>query len=555
MPANASTLPRPPQTDDLTAYLEEAEAFRRSGPALYRWATAFRIESGAPLDFAMFPFQEELYNAFGELGRETVDVMKSAQCGISALGVSLALYIADVWGGNVVYVLPTGSDVFDFSDTRVKPSIEDSRYLRSRVESTDNKGLKRVGSAHIYFRGSVSASKTLSIPADLLVLDEFDRLDQRNVPKLYKRLGSPTSMRLVRRFSNPSYPEDGIHGAFLETDQRTWLIRCGCGHEASIAYDEADGSHHVDPERVARVCGRCHTELGRDAIAGGRWVAARPGIEARGYHISKLIVPDQDLGGKQGVVTNHAKTDEDSVTAHYNFDLGLPYAPRGGSLSEALVLACRRDWAMPDHFDGSDWVTAGVDVGTLLHVRISGWLPNGKALPLYIGEVHDFDELHHLWARYSVNFGVIDERPEERAARAFAEAHRGRAYLTRWSGSEQRDSIVADDDRLLLIARRTAACDRTVATFTEQNRLLPRDLPAGYLKMVTAPHRVIETNPAGQKVARYVSERADHYFFAECYDLLAREARGGAAADAGGPAPEVASGGTVHAERRSRWRT
>jgi hypothetical protein len=33
-------------------------------------------------------------------------VMKAAQCGISAAGVSLALYAADAWGANVLYVLP-----------------------------------------------------------------------------------------------------------------------------------------------------------------------------------------------------------------------------------------------------------------------------------------------------------------------------------------------------------------------------------------------------------------------------------------------------------------
>ena len=41
---------------------------------------------------------------------------------------------------------------------------------------------------------------------------------------------------------------------------------------------------------------------------------------------------------------------------------------------------------------------------------------------------------------------------------------------------------------------------------------------------MTAPHRVSEENARGQKFARYVAERADDYFFAECHDLLARAA-------------------------------
>ena len=41
---------------------------------------------------------------------------------------------------------------------------------------------------------------------------------------------------------------------------------------------------------------------------------------------------------------------------------------------------------------------------------------------------------------------------------------------------------------------------------------------------MTAPHRVVERTKDGQKVARYVNDnRADHYFFAESYDVLAKE--------------------------------
>src|SRR5205807_1863632 len=116
------------------------------------------------------------------------------------------------------------------------------------------------------------------------------------------------------------------------------------------------------------------------------------------------------------------RTDEDSVTHHHNFSLGLAYAPRGGGLTRELVMACRRDWRMPEGYNGEgvaggvaiSWVTAGVDVGKVLHVRISGWLPSGKAAPLHIGIISGsrdgFRDLAELWRRYSVNFGLVDER-------------------------------------------------------------------------------------------------------------------------------------------------
>src|SRR5207245_4148401 len=136
---------------------------------------------------------------------------------------------------------------------------------------------------------------------------------------------------------------------------------------------------------------------------------------------------------------------EEEVAAHYHFDLGLPYAPRGGSLSAELVLACRREWVMPASYSGGGWVTAGVDVGRVLHVRISEWRGE-KAVPLFIGEVPDFDDLADLWSRDEVNFGLIDEPPEERMAREVANQFAGRSRVLRWSRAEHRDQAACNAD-------------------------------------------------------------------------------------------------------------
>ncbi len=513
---------------------------------LLPWSTAYRVEAGGPLDFDRFPFQREIYDAFGDASLRSVEVMKASQCGISAAGVSLALFAADVWGADVLYVLPGFDVAYDFSDTRVATAIASSAHLRSRVRSTDNKGLKQIGDGFIYVRGSGSEQQAQSVPADVLVLDEFDRLDRRQVPMFLRRLSAPTSMKLVRAFSNPTFFEDGIHARWLQTDQRRWLIRCRwCRTEAGVSW-EAGEDHFVDEERSAIVCAGCKKRLSAAAVAAGRWVAERPEARRRGYHISKLIVPGEDI---QHLVENHHITDEESTQVHYNCDLGVPYAPRGGSLSRDLVLGCRRDeLQLPDRYDGPEWVSAGVDVGKVLHVRISRWTERGLALPLFIGTVEGFEELGALWRRYNVNFGLIDERPEERKAREFATEFRGRCMLVRWSSDEQRDELVQDREHDLVIARRTAACDRLVTEIQSQLRLLPRSLPSDYVSQMTAPHKVVEETRRGQRVARYVKGRADHYFFAEVHDLLAREARGRVVA-AGGSGPPPLS---VREEMRRR---
>ncbi len=77
---------------------------------------------------------------------------------------------------------------------------------------------------------------------------------------------------------------------------------------------EAGDHHFVDAERLAIVCRRCKGRLSPEAVASGRWVGARPRADRRGYHISRLVVPGQDIAE---LVGNHRSTDEDSVRVHY----------------------------------------------------------------------------------------------------------------------------------------------------------------------------------------------------------------------------------------------
>jgi hypothetical protein len=499
------------------------QRLRREPRPILQWAQVFRLEEGRPLDFEAFPFQIELYEAFGDRDLPSVDVMKSAQCGISAAGVSLALYAADVWAAQVVYVLPTTDLAQAFSDTRVRPAIAASPYLASLVRDTDTKSLKQLGEGTLHFTGSGSESQAISTAADLLVMDEYDRLDRRQVPLFERRLAAATSMRLRRRFSNPSYPEDGIHERYLASDQRVWMMRCdSCRHEDQIFFAQVEQSHYLREEDATRVCGRCGRALPLEVIAGGRWVATRPEQTARGYHVSRLIVAGDDMAE---IVAMHHRGAEEDVAAHYNFDLGLPYAPRGGSLDRDRVDACRRNWTMPSSYRGKEWVSAGVDVGAVLHVRISVWTDQG-AVPYFLGEIADFEHLALLWEAYNVNFGLIDERPEERKAREFCDRFRGRAKMIRWSGEDQHDRWTEPAGEQFLIVRRTWAMDTTVAEITSQTRMLPKDLPKGYERQMIAPHRLTETQErTGRKVARYVSTSPDHYFLAETHDAVARLAR------------------------------
>ena len=126
--------------------------------------------------------------------------------------------------------------------------------------------------------------------------------------------------------------------------------------------------------------------------------------------------------------------------------------------------------------------------------------------------------------------------------------------LVRWAGEGQHEEWTQDEDQGLVIARRTWAMDQTVDQFQPQVRYLPAAISEGYVKQLCAPHKVVQTTPGGQKVARYESgEKEDHFFFAETYDVLARAVRSGLPPAGGWSDPPL----TVREEIRRRhglWR-
>ena len=118
------------------------------------WDWSARVpEPRGPLNFAKWPFQEELYRQ-GFADQELV-VMKATQLGISAWLVRWALCWADLHAARVLYVFPRERQLLDFSDARIRPLIL-GEYLRTRVPpaSVQNKALKAVGLGLVYFRGS-----------------------------------------------------------------------------------------------------------------------------------------------------------------------------------------------------------------------------------------------------------------------------------------------------------------------------------------------------------------------------------------------------------------
>ena len=169
-------------------------------------------------------------------------VQKGAQVGVSEWMLNQALWAADTLlggRGNALYVMPTEAVMRDFVQARVDSAIAASAYLSARVHpeppvrAVDRTGLKRFGEAHAYFRGG-DRGQLITVDADIVLLDEFDRMDPETLALAQQRIAS-SRLGWLRAASTPSAPETGINRLFMLSDQRRYLLPCpGCGLEQAV---------------------------------------------------------------------------------------------------------------------------------------------------------------------------------------------------------------------------------------------------------------------------------------------------------------------------------
>lgn len=480
-------------------------------------------------------------------------IYKASQMGASEFAVSYSLHAADERNATVLYVFPTDTHVSDFSTARIGPAIEASPYLAEIVvdaggpsangvhkRGADRVTLKRIRDRFIYLRGGQvrtngQAPQLKSIDADVLVLDEVDEMDPRAPAIAEKRLGH-SIIAEQRWLSTPTYPGIGIHAKWLESDQREWFIRCeACGKRQAITIDsvvtEMDGlgrpvawNRDTNGKAVA-CCKKCGAIL--DRLGPGEWVAGYPRNDIAGFHLTKFFSSRASL---DGIVSALMTTDETKRREAFNQDLGEPYTPRGGKITDDVLDDCKREYAHGP-VQGEETI-AGIDVGKVLNIVVRGPmnLETGERPQRFAGEVESFEAAGNLLRQYNTGRVVIDALPETRKARELqASFPRGIVwlayYVTQKVGTKRADPMQWDEAEGVVNLDRTRTLDLTFSRFYEHSNTLPanaKDVP-GYYDHIKALIRVLEERPDGEKVASYMQNAADHFAHAENYCTVASE--------------------------------
>lgn len=279
-------------------------------------------EKGERLDFENRPYLKEIYDC---PDLEMV-VEKAAQVGLSGWGVNKCLWLADQYRLVLIYVLPTREDVTAFSQTRFNPIAQRAK-IESRME-VDNVGIKQVGDSFIHFRGTWKETEAMSVAADAVFIDEFDKCKQ-DTAEAYRERISASTLGMMAWLSTPTYQNYGIDAKWKMSDMREWHVACKCGLEQVLTLD------HIHYEENAYRCEKCKAPLDNRR---GRWIPTGKG-RLVGFHPTQLIAPwiePRRIIDKR----NDPKMTRKDFS---NLVLGEPYAGGNTRVTRAHIIACIRD--------------------------------------------------------------------------------------------------------------------------------------------------------------------------------------------------------------------
>lgn len=509
------------------------------------------------MDFASRPYLVELYADSHHL-KEAV-ICKAVQTGISEWMVQF-MFDAAGWRGRIcAYVLPNYKIRNRFVQQRINSLLMSIPAYRDRSpggvigeaeaqRGADNLALKRFGRGALMFLGSETGTDFVEFSADVLIVDEYDGCNSSNVALAWNRLReSPFPQRLY--CGNPTIPSRGICKEYDDSDGRRWYHRCGgCGERQPLDWFQ----HVVERDEHGRwvlrdqqsiragiparpICSRCHKPFTREALD-GMWVAERPSDPRRGYHLSRLDVLSDSLNALFGE-WQKAQGDPDALKAFFNSVLGLGFEFEGSRLTVELLEAVSRDQPSIDRDGGESYaskvVTAGVDVGAVLHVTISEIDRDAEDRPIrrcrFVGTARTFEEVADMFRRYRVGVAVVDAMPETHKAQelrdTFVDEGGTIVWLARFHPTprvgSQKYGMRLDYQSQVVQIDRTSVFDVSHQDIVDRRRTFPEDafLVVGWSEQMRAPIRV--TDAERGRIIWTEGSKADHYRLSDVYDRIA----------------------------------
>lgn len=376
--------------DEYTKQLRDSLDSKSSLGRLSVWIEKHTKHNGSNFSFKEHEYQRDIVDST----HNNVVVIKPSQVGLTECSIRLILSFLSVEAGTVaLHLLPTLGEAQKAVKSRFDPIIRGSSYLRSVVHSgSDSSSFKQIADSQL-FTGGTFGKAVISIPTDLLSVDEYDFTNTENVSTAESRLthsrfvDPETGVRGIRRFwSTPTATGAGVDGLYAQSNQKKRLVKCKhCGkwmwpqflkHTVVSGWDkdilEMD---HVDAINLANrgllatarlLCETCHEVITKDNLGPDyrEWVATYPNLTYReGYHVSPFDLPSYHSAES---IMRKMIDYRNNYNHFTNFVLGLAYSDASNSILDEMVETYTTIRPVtPDEAESSriSGCVAGLDVG------------------------------------------------------------------------------------------------------------------------------------------------------------------------------------------------
>ncbi len=402
---------------------------------------AIKNDQGKILDFKQHAYLWDIFRDFTPIQA----IRKAAQIGFSTTANIKALWLAKNRGIDIIYSLPSASDIKDFVSGKTNRLIDNNSIFQTWTADKDSIEQKRVGTNVIYFKGTWTERAAIATPADLYISDETDRSKQEIVQQFETRL-QHSSYAWRWYFSNPSAPGHGVDRYWGESDQKHWFIPCGCGN-----WTQGLSMENIRNEKF--VCLKCGKELNR-RDPNAQWVKKWENKDISGYWISSLMAPW--ISAKQILEWKREKTDEQFS----NFVLGEPYIGKGNILSKQAFFQNLTDLVNPQKTQP----VIGVDTGVKINVVVG----NEQGI-FYYAKDDSYAVVRDLLRRWQNAIAVIDEGGDIIGPRKLREEFPNRVFLCFFRSDTKTENIWDwNDEEGTVRADRNRGLQLVVDEFTEK---------------------------------------------------------------------------------------
>ena len=462
--------------------------------------------------------------------------MKGAQRGGFTDGYILKIIHGCIYGKyklGALFVFPTVDEVTDLSGTKVGSIINENPRIVGKYLSTDRIGLKKIGSAYLYFRSGTqtkliqskvkSSSRVKSISVDVALFDEVDDMDQDAVDKARFRLET-SAIGNEFYLGNPTIPEYGIHSYYLRSDQKVWMTRCsGCNEWTCLEMEFPNSLQRQKDGTVKRVCVKCGSEVDPNI---GEWVAQvrDRSKDFSGYWIGHLSCPSGKEGDEK-VILDEWEDPNLKKRNFYNMRLGLPYVSIEERLTKGHIYNCCTIEVMDSRHPGP--CAMGIDVQGErkgFHVVIGCKITDYTKKLVKVCRVSKVNDLYDLIGKFNIECAVVDVEPETRLMKDFAENAGIEVFLCKYKESQRKYPDYVTKEHMVTI-NRTEICDATNNLFQKEDVfLIPRrseEIEEYASQMINTAKTLDEDQETGEKKYFYRKLGQDDYYHATNYFLLA----------------------------------